>query len=297
MQVRGDRFKSASLEGSMLLSFLAALCLHALIAALAVYWPVNSRYKPNLNLPVLNLSQMTIGGKAPPVKSDPEPTETAALPPVAPTPPATQEDNPALVPKMESLGQTEQQEALRTEAPVEAVAPEKPADPPKPADKPKPADRPGAEVKPRPAAKPGPEEILRRELEQARLLAAIESARAESAVEDDKRNATAQGSSYSEFLGDGVGVLAGYRESVISRIKPHFITRPRADGKVFEMRVILDIAENGTVTRVTVVSPSEDSTFDQNVMRAINDAGAMEPPPSSADQRVPLIFTSDMYIG
>ncbi|MDR1241975.1 MAG: TonB family protein [Deltaproteobacteria bacterium] len=281
----------------MLLSFLAALCLHALIAALAVYWPVNSRYKPNLNLPVLNLSQMTIGGKAPPVKSDPEPTETAALPPVAPTPPATQEDNPALVPKMESLGQTEQQEALRTEAPVEAVAPEKPADPPKPADKPKPADRPGAEVKPRPAAKPGPEEILRRELEQARLLAAIESARAESAVEDDKRNATAQGSSYSEFLGDGVGVLAGYRESVISRIKPHFITRPRADGKVFEMRVILDIAENGTVTRVTVVSPSEDSTFDQNVMRAINDAGAMEPPPSSADQRVPLIFTSDMYIG
>jgi TonB family protein len=282
----------------MLLSFLAALCLHALIATFAVYWPVNSRYKPNLNLPVLNLSQMTIGGKAPVLKPDPAPpesrAETAVPPPVAPV---TPEADPALVPKIESLGQTGQQDKLRTETPV---GPEKPAEQPKPepAVTPKPEVKPKPEAKPRPAVRPNSEEILRRELEQTRLLAAIESARAESAVEDEnRRNASARGNSYSGFLGDGVGVLAGYRESVISRIKPHFITRPRADGKVFELRVILDIAENGTVTRVTVVTPSEDSTFDQNVLRAINDAGAMEPPPSADDQRVPLIFTSDMYIG
>jgi protein TonB len=285
-----NRFKTEGLTVQTLFSFLAALCLHGLLVAAALYWPANSAYKPALNLPVLNLTQMTIGRKAPQPqknKAAPEVKKEAAAPvaPVTPASPAAPEAEPVPVPKIEE---------------TKAVEPIKQEDTAKPAEQPKPVEKPVE--KPKPVAKPTPtpSEVLSNALRQAEqdtkkdlLAAALNSAREDS----DKQNDADGGDTYSEFLGDGVGVLAMYRDSVISRIKPHFTTRPRADGKIFEIRVIIDIAEDGTVTKVIVVMPSEDSTFDQNLLRAIDEAGVMEPPPGADEQRVPVIFTSDMFGG
>ncbi|MDR2825392.1 MAG: TonB family protein [Deltaproteobacteria bacterium] len=302
-----DRFNPWALDQA-LICFLAALCLHALIVAAALYWPANSRLKPNLSLPMLNLTQMTIGSKkAAPVEQNPpvqaaesaESKSEEVYTPVTPETltPAVQENDPAPVPKIADLKPdipAEQSKAVD----IPKVEDTPKLDEPKPVEKPKPVERPKPAEKPKPASA----DVLRRALMQAEqdeskdlLAAALSSAKAEQ--DNDNPESSGTGDAYSEFLGDGVGVLASYRDSVISRIKPHFFTRPRNDGKIFEIWIILDIAENGNVTKVTVVKPSEDSTFEQNIMRAIKDAGVMEPPPNPEEQRLPIIFTSDMFAG
>lgn len=255
--------------GPFLLSFVAALALHGAVFALFWFYPqLFPQRKVDLSLPTLSLSQVTIGRKAPepaPPPSVPVTEEQTPEPP--PPPPPEPEPEPVTpLPEPKPEPKPEPQPEPRTAPRPEPVQP-------KP--KPKPAPRP---------AGPSSDEILRRALEQNALEAALSSAEA------DSRLASAEG----DAEGDGVGILGTYRDSCISRIRPHFTTRPRADGKIFEMKVILDIADDGTVSDVVVVERSADPTFDENVLRAIAEAGKMERPPSRALRRLPIVFNSNM---
>jgi colicin import membrane protein len=267
-QMTGYKTRRQTPGGPFLLSFVAALALHGAVFALFWFYPqLFPQRKVDLSLPTLSLSQVTIGRKAPepsppvPVAEEQTP-EPPAPPPQPPEPPAPD------------------------------PAPVTPLPEPKPEPKPEPQPEPRPEpVQPKPKPKPAPkpagpssDEILRRALEQNALEAALSSAEA------DSRLSSAVG----DADGDGVGILGTYRDSCISRIRPHFTTRPRADGKIFEMKVILDIADDGTVSDVVVVERSADPTFDENVLRAIAEAGTMERPPSRALRRLPIVFNSNM---
>lgn len=100
--------------------------------------------------------------------------------------------------------------------------------------------------------------------------------------------------------GDGVGILGVYTDSVSSRIRPHLTTRPRSDGQVFHLTVRITIADDGTIVDAKIVEPpsgSGDKTFDANVLRAIREAGKMEPPPSPQYKQLDVPFNSNMTGG
>ncbi|MCL1916600.1 MAG: TonB C-terminal domain-containing protein [Desulfovibrionaceae bacterium] len=92
--------------------------------------------------------------------------------------------------------------------------------------------------------------------------------------------------------GDGIGYYGIYVDSVISRIRPHFTIPPRSDNREFELIARLEIAEDGSIVRVQVLRTSGNSVFDANVLRAIREAGKMEPPLSREVYELNLVFNS-----
>ena len=124
---------------------------------------------------------------------------------------------------------------------------------------------------------------------EARLQGAMDRAIMDAALEQSSQEAEngALGGN-----GDGIGILGDYIDSVRSRIKPYLTTRPRADGRIFETRVRLDIAEDGTITKATILESSGDAAFDSDVMRAIREAGKMEPPQLPEHRSLTIPFNS-----
>jgi protein TonB len=255
---------------------LFSFCLHAIFLLAIFFAPRADPPRFKLDLPVINLSRVTIGSDAPP----------------------SQEQTPAA-------------EAVEPAGDVPPVAPEEQ----NPAPLPVPAAMPVPEVRPEPAPEaaektvepvsPGDEALLREAFADARRAASpqpklsggrsvLDQALADALAEAKK---TGSGGVFSGEKGDGFGYKGVYLESVISRIRPHFITRPRSDGKVFEMTARLEIADDGSISKITVLKPSGDGIFDANVLRAIRAAGKMEPPLSRAVRRLDITFNSQLLTG
>jgi TonB family protein len=247
-------------------SLLAALCLHGLVIAALLYVPASKPPVIDLRMPMLSLRNVTIVADEPQDADPSAPTASIALVPETPAVP---------IPEIEE---------------VEKEA-EKPAKEPVP----EPEKTPEPKLEPKPEKTP--EQLLAEALSDAKHAAKPEpldkygSSALAAALAEAKTDTSKSGRS---GAGTGEYVAGTYREYVESRIRERFTTPPRSDGKAFELRVLLDIAKDGTVTKVTILMPSGNSNFDSNVLRAIREAGKMPPPPNESLERLEILFNSNM---
>jgi TonB family protein len=267
-ELSAGRFIAARWSG-----FALSLCLHGLVVLAVFFAPRPEIARMNLDLSALNLIQVTIGASLPsqPEAETPAPATEPAPPPA---PPAAEPAVP--VPRLEEL----------TPAP-EPDAP--------------PASKPEAVPEPRPTPRPSDEDILREAFADARREAKPASRAdggrtvADNALSDALSDARKRaGPVVSGAAGDGIGYYGTYLDSVISRVRRHFVTRPRSDGKIFEMTVFMEITDDGTVKTVRVLKSSGDGIFDGNVLRAIHQAGKMEPPRRKDVRRLEIVFNSQL---
>lgn len=259
---RVRRYKSAT-QSQRLGGFGVSLFLHISLVVLIIFASRTSVKQFNLDTPTLNLRQLTIGASGPKPKVQPDVGKEAAPVPKAAEPEAVP------VPKIEDLPKE-----------PEPVAEPAPEEPPKPSDEDLLAAALAgakAEAKPAPKVSGG----------QSFLDDAIKSAKSSAKTEK-----IITGES-----GSGVGVIALYEEVVAMEIRKHFTTRPYADGRVLQVKVLVEIAANGALIQGKVLEASGDPTLDANVMRAIREVGRFEPPPGKKPQKLELDFTSDIYAG
>ena len=263
----GSRFRTTDASGDFTGSLLAALCLHGLIMAALLYVPASKSAVIDLSLPMFSLRNVTMVTEE--MRNAPEapdfPAPTALLPEAAPKTPAVP------IPEI---------------AEVEKEA-EKPV--------PEPEPMPKAELEPEPVPEKTPEQLLAEALNEAKREAKPEPA--------DKHDSSALAEALAEALadtaksgGNGAGtgkyVTATYRDYVESRIHERLTVTPRSDGKAFELRIVLGIAKDGTITKVTILTPSGNSGFDSRVLRAIREAGKMPPPPNANSEQLEILFNS-----
>ena len=264
---RVRRYKSAT-QSQRLGGFGVSLFLHVSLVVLIIFSARTPVKQFNLDTPTLSLRQLTIGASGPKPAVQPEVGKEAAPAPK----PAEPEAVP--VPKIEELPKQPEPVA---EAPKEEPKPE---EPPKPSDE----DTLNAaltaatkDAKPAPKVSGGQ--------------SAIDIAMAENTIAA-KSEKVITGES-----GTGIGVVALYEEVVAMEIRKHFTTRPYADGRVMQVKVLVEIAANGGLIQGVVLEPSGDPTLDANVMRAIREVGRFEPPPGKRPQKLELLFSSDIYAG
>ncbi|MDR2051426.1 MAG: TonB C-terminal domain-containing protein [Deltaproteobacteria bacterium] len=286
-----------------MLSFL----LHGTVVLLIFFMPAPAPLRLNMDLPILNLSRVSIGSSAPaaeeslPPSPKPEPTpEPAPIPEPIPEPAPEQIPEPTPEPTPEPAPIPEPiPEPVPEPAPAPILEPV-----PIPGPLPEPIPEPAPEPTPEPAPEaPSEEDILKAAFAEASRTAKppprVSGGRSmlEQALSEARAEAGKGGDVVSGERGDGVGYYGTYRDSVISRVREHFITRPRSDGKIFEMTVVMEIADDGSVTKVNVVKPSGDGTFDLNVLRAIREAGKMEPPLRAEVKNLEIVFNSQLIGG
>jgi TonB family protein len=243
-------------------SFLAASGLHALLLLTLWRMPGPPPLRINLDLPVINLHRVTIGAPARESQAAPLPAPVREPEPLPETPPVP--------------------------APAPRAMPE-PAPEPVPEPLPEPPPAP-ARVRTPPA--PDSEAVLRAALQEARKQDAPDAGSILSEALDEARRDEVL---LSGAHGDGIGYYGLYLESVVARIRPHFTTSPRSDNKVFDLVARLEIAGDGSITKVTVLRPSGDSAFDANVLRAIREAGKMEPPLNLEARQLEITFNSQLF--
>lgn len=281
------RFSTAHLLAGRWCGFLFSSLLHGALLTLFTLSFTQAPLRLSLDLPRLNLVRVSIGSEAPQNAPAPQPaTEPAPQPAQAPIQVPAPPQAPQVPVQVPAPAPQAAPEPAPVEAPAQASMPAEPASAPK-------------------AEPPGAEELLRRAFAEARDTAApapvvsggrsmLDVALAEARSEAQKRG---RGGLVSGARGDGQGYHGAYRDSVISRIQPHFTTRPRSDGKIFETAVRLEIADDGSVTKVSLLSSSGDVTFDANVLRAIREAGKMEPPLQPEAKSLDLFFNSRLIHG
>lgn len=288
------QYKAGSAVSDFIGSFLAAFCVHALLVVLLIFAPTPPPVQVDLGLPTINLTQYVLPGEAPGKaeegpKDEPAPLPEAQKPDETPAPVA-----PETTPEPEVAP-----------APVETVPVIPTPIPPIPTE-PTPASTPEPEVAPKAETKPEPTlsdaEILRRAMAEATQAAVSTPAPKPRTSADilaeamaaNRSDAARHGGTGGSGGGDGSYISGTYRESVISFIQPRITTRPRADGKVYEMTVLLEIADDGTIVKMTVTRPSGDSAFESHVLRAIRETGKVLPPPRKDLKKVEIVFTSLM---
>jgi TonB family protein len=267
------RYRGAT-QAQRLGGFGASVFLHAALALLIIFLARTPVKRFNLDTPMLNLTQLTIGASEPKPAVQPGVGKEAA-PPV----PKPAEPEAVPVPRIEEL--PKEPEAPPQEPAAPDVPKEEPKEPPKPSDE----DLLAAALSgAKDEAKPAPKISGGQSLVDDALKSAGSAAKTEKVITGES--------------GSGVGVLALYEEVVATEIRRHFTTRPYADGRVFEVKVLVEIAANGTLVKATVLEPpSGDPTLDANVMRAIREVGRFEPPPGKRAQKLELVFSSDIYAG
>ncbi len=284
------------MDQSRFLSFLLSLCLHAGIFAAALFWPAGSRPLVNLNATVIEVTQYTIG--APGARATaPKPAEKPAAPQAKPETPQVPETKPDPPKAPEKPLKAPEKPEVKPEAPK---APEKPIavkkeDAPKPAN----ATKPVAAAPKKPAEKP--EDAIKKALGDIGKgqPAAKPSGRAPSAgsVADalgafkkagagDGDTGTGPGGSG----GDGVGILGTYQQSLVSRIRPFWEYAGRADRKNPMAIARIRIAKDGTIQGATIEKSSGDAAFDGSVLKAIQDTGKVEAPPTPQLMDITLGF-------
>lgn len=259
---RVRRYKSAT-QSQRLGGFGVSVFLHLSLVLVIIFATRTPVKQFNLDAPTLNLRQLTIGASGPKPELQPEVGKDAAPVPK----PAEPEAVP--VPKIEEL----------------AKDPE-PAPEPAPPAEPTPSDEDllaaalaGAKAE----AKPEPKVSGGQSLLEDALKSAGSAAKTEKIITGES--------------GSGVGVVALYEEVVAMAIREKFYTRPYADGRVLQVKVLVEIAANGGLIQAIVLEPSGDPTLDANVMRAIREVGRFEPPPGKRPQKLALDFSSDIYAG
>ncbi|MCL1889612.1 MAG: TonB family protein [Desulfovibrionaceae bacterium] len=312
-------------------SFLLSSCLHVLLLLAFTFAARPETLQVNLDLPTLNLRRVTIGSGPLPAEAEGAP-DFRETPGVSPLPVAEEVEAAAATPELQSLPATETTEAepplpaaetapefppLPVVAAVEPTPlPPLPETGPETPGLPEPAE--AAEI-PVPQLLPEPEPVSGKTpvlSDEDMLLAALDDAGRRATPLPRERGPKIQpqagprqaANTLAEALaaagqnaqaapigggrGDGIGYYGIYVDSVISRIRPHFTTPPRSDNREFELLARLEIAEDGDIVRVQVLRPSGNSAFDANVLRAIREAGKMEPPLSREVYELELVFNS-----
>lgn len=274
--------------------FGVSLLLHLSLFAAIIFLSVTPVQQHKLDTPMLSLRQLTIGASGPKPAVQPEVGKEAAPPPKAPEPaPKAPEPAPVPVPKAPE--------------PAPAPAPE----PAKPAPVPKIAELEKQPEPPKPVEKPAPKPVPAGPTDAELLAAALAGAKAEakpapkasggSSLLDDALKSAGSDAGTEKIItgesGSGVGVIALYGEVVAMEIRKRFTTRPYADGRVYEMEALIEIAANGALINASVLTPSGDPTLDANVIRAAREVGRFEPPPGERPQKLKLTFSSDIYAG
>lgn len=266
---RVRRYKSSA-QSRRWGSFGVSVLLHLSLLAAILYTSFSAPKKYNLDTPMLNITQLTIGASGPKPEKQPEVGKTAA-------PPATRAEAEAVpIPK------------------IEEVAKEAEAAPPKEEEAP-----PAAEEKPEEPAGPSDEELLAQALAGAKAdaKAAPKVSGGQSLLDDALKNAGTDAKTEKIITGEsgsGVGALALYQDVVWAQIYEHYTTTPYTDGRIYEVTVLVEIAANGVLVKSTVLSPSGDPSLDARVLRAIREVGRFEPPPGQKPYKLELVFSSEM---
>lgn len=232
--------------------------LHISLAVLVIVMSTTPIRQYNLDTPMLSLRELTIGA------SGPQPEKTPAVGHDASPPPQVAESDAVQVPKIDEL---EKQPAPVDETP-----------------------------------KPSDDDLLAAALAGAKAEAKVEPkiSGGQSLLDEALKSAGSAAKTEKIITGEsgsGVGVIALYEEVVAMQIRRNFFTRPYADGRVYEVVVLVEIADNGNLLRASVVVPSGDPTLDANVLRAIREVGVFEPPPGNKAQKLEIPFSSDIYAG
>lgn len=261
-QITRVRRYRESTQAKRLGSFGVSLFLHVSLLVVIIIISATPTRQYNLETPMLNLRQLTIGASGPAPAKQPEVGHEAA------PPPKTAEPEAVPVPKIEELEkQPEEAAELKPEEP-------KPSDEDLLA-----AALAGAKAE----AKDEPKVSGGQSLLDAALQSAGKGAKTEKVVTGES--------------GSGIGVVALYEEVVAMQIRRHFTTRPYADGRIYEVVVLVEIGANGGLIKATVLRPSGDPTLDANVLRAIRDVGRFETPPGGKPQKLEIPFSSDIFAG
>ena len=298
------------MDQSRLVSILLSLCLHAGIFGAAIFWPASSPRMVNLNATIIELSQYTIG--SPGARSTaPKPVDKPAAPEAKPATPEAPEakPEPPKTPPVQPPKAPEKPEP-KPEAPkapdAKPISENKKDDPPKQVNATKTA---AAEAPKKPAQKP--EDVLKKALgdlggnkpqtgakpggsgkpDPNSVAAALGAFKKAGAGDGD--TGTGPGGSG----GDGVGIVGTYQQSLVSRIRPFWEYAGRADRKNPQAVARITIAKDGTILGAKIEKSSGDASFDGSVLKAINDTGKVEPPPTPQLMDITLGFAYESLAG
>lgn len=284
-------------------SFFLSLCLHAGVIALALFWPQSSSPLVDLDSPVIDIGIYTIG------RPGTAPSNLATAPTAPPKTPAAPPETPRPKPEAPKPPQD-----TATPVPSPPVKPEPPAKPepatvpiPQPEDQPKPEPPKPEPSKPEPSkpeppkASPKPEppkrsadDVLRAALGD--LKRTPDPGSVDHAL-GELQNAGGEGKTGTGpggQGGDGIGLVGSYMQSLVSRIKPNWEYAGRADRRNPTAVVSIEIAKDGSIMDVAIVTSSGDPAFDGSVLKAVRDTIRVEPPPTPDLMKVRVPFAYEV---